>query len=264
MALIQAGQVFDADAFAAPVIGIAADMGMHDSGRHCHRRHQLLFAAAGCITIELADTLCLLPPSRAAWIPAGTVHRALMRSVVAYRSLYFAPELPFPAPPLQVVAVNPLMREVIERMAFWPWDWSAEKQASLLTVFGEELQAARGENWRLPFPTDARLSSWLDQVRGGALPPRLNRLADTVGASERTISRIFIGDTGMSYQAWRQQWRLLRAMELLADGASPGEAAQRLEFASDSAFIAFFRQHVGETPARYVQAGGGAQSSVSR
>ncbi|MBX9268593.1 AraC family transcriptional regulator [Chromobacterium violaceum] len=258
MALILAGQAFDADAFDAPVIGIAADMGVHDSGRHCHQRHQLLFAATGCITIELADTLCLLPPSRAAWIPAGTAHRALMRGVVAYRSLYFAPELPFPAPPLQVLEVNPLLREVIERMAFWPWDEPAERQRSLLAVFGEELLAAKGENWRLPFPRDARLSSWLDGVRGGALPPRLNQLADRAGASERTISRIFIRDTGMSYQAWRQQWRLLRAMELLADGMGASETAQRLAFASDSAFIAFFRQHTGETPARY------AQSRVSR
>ncbi|MEO2215934.1 helix-turn-helix transcriptional regulator [Chromobacterium vaccinii] len=254
MALILAEQEFDADGFDAPVIGIAADMGLHDSGRHCHRRHQLLFAAAGCITIELADTLCLLPPSRAAWIPAGTAHRVLMRGVVAYRSLYFAAELPFPAPPLQVVEVNPLLREVIERMAFWPWDWPVEKQAGLLAVFGEELQAARGENWRLPFPTDARLAAWLDSVHRGELPPRLNQLVEQVGASERTISRIFIRDTSMSYQAWRQQWRLLRAMELLADGTSAGETAQRLEFASDSAFIAFFRQHTGETPARYAQA----------
>ncbi|OBU86175.1 AraC family transcriptional regulator [Chromobacterium subtsugae] len=258
MAWIPADQAFDADGFDAPMIGIAADMGVHDSGRHCHRRHQLLFAAAGCITIELADTLCLLPPSRAAWIPAGTAHRVRMRGVVAYRSLYFAVDLPFPAPPLQVVEVNPLLREVIERMAWWPWDLPAERQRSLLAVFGEELQAARGENWRLPFPADARLASWLDGVRGGAQPPRLNQLADAVGASERTISRIFIRDTGMSYQAWRQQWRLLRAMEMLADGMGTSETAQRLAFASDSAFIAFFRQHTGATPARR------AQSSVSR
>ncbi len=31
----------------------------------------------------------LLPPRRAAWIPAGTTHRAIMRGVMAYRSLYF-------------------------------------------------------------------------------------------------------------------------------------------------------------------------------
>lgn len=34
---------FDADSFDKPVIGIAADMGVHDSGRHSHLRHQLLF-----------------------------------------------------------------------------------------------------------------------------------------------------------------------------------------------------------------------------
>lgn len=35
---------------------------------------------------------------------------------------------------------------------------------------------------------------------------------------EHTISRIFIRDTGMNYQNWRQQWRLLRAIEMLAEG----------------------------------------------
>jgi AraC-like DNA-binding protein len=256
MAKIVANQAFDADGFDAPVIGIAADMGVHDSGLHGHGRHQLLFAAAGCMSIELEHTLCLLPPSRAAWIPAGMMHRVQSRGVVAYRSLYFERDLPFAAPGLQVVEVNPLLREVIERMAFWPWDMAAERQASLLQVFGEELLAARSEDWRLPFPADPRLASWLDAVRRGDLPPRLNQLAARVGACERTISRIFLRDTGMSYQDWRQQWRLLKAMERLADGAGAGEVAQELEFASDSAFIAFFRQHAGVTPARYAQARG--------
>ncbi|WP_206600462.1 AraC family transcriptional regulator, partial [Chromobacterium sphagni] len=238
--------------------------------RHLHRRHQLLFAAAGCITIELEKTLCLLLPTRAAWIPAGTPHRALMRGVVAYRSLYFSADLPFFAPPLQVVAVNPLLREVIERMAFWEWDRPEPQQRSLLQVFGEEMQAARRESWQLPFPVDARLGAWLREVRDGALPPRLRQLTGRIGACERTISRLFLRETGMSYQAWRQQWRLLRAMERLAEGGGLSRVAQELEFASDSAFIAFFRQHTGQTPWRYLQGGDGlpppdpCQSSVSR
>ncbi|MEC5320293.1 helix-turn-helix transcriptional regulator [Brenneria populi subsp. brevivirga] len=251
MAKINPDHPFDADSFDTPVIGIAADMGAHDSGRHSHQRHQLLFSAAGCITIELEQTLCLLPPRRAAWIPAGTVHRAIMRGVMAYRSLYFSTRLPFPAPPLQVIEVNPLFFAVIERMAGWPWEMPAEEQASLLRVFGEELQAARSENWRLPFPEDTRLARWLDEVRNGELPPRLSRLAQRVAACERTIGRIFTRETGMSYQRWRQQWRLLKAMEMLADGANINQTAQRLEFISDSAFIAFFRRHTGVTPAHY-------------
>lgn len=243
--------IFDPDSFADPVIGIAADMGVHDSGRHCHRRHQLLFSAAGTITIELDKNLCLLPPRRAAWIPAGTVHRAIMRGVMAYRSLYFCETLPLGDLPLQIVAVNPLFFEVIERMAFWPWGMPADQQASLITVFREEIQTARTENWALRFPSDVRLNLWLDRVRTGEFPPRLSQLARQVGACERTISRIFIRDTGMNYQSWRQQWRLLRAMEMQADGMHTHQVAQQLEFASDSAFIAFFRQHTGTTPARY-------------
>ncbi|KAA8996933.1 helix-turn-helix transcriptional regulator [Affinibrenneria salicis] len=251
MAKIAPEQFFDPDSFDDPVIGIAADMGLHDSGRHSHHRHQLLFSAAGTITIELENTLCLLPPHRAAWIPAGTVHRAMMRGVMAYRSLYFSTTLPFSELPLQIVEVNPLFFAVIERMAFWPWGMAAEQQTSLINVFSEELQTARSENRRLPFPSDARLSAWLDRVRGGELPPRLNQLAQQAGACERTICRIFIRDTGMNYQSWRQQWRLLKAIEMLADGLSINQVAQRLEFVSDSAFIAFFRQHTGTTPTRY-------------
>ncbi|MEQ1066864.1 helix-turn-helix transcriptional regulator [Acinetobacter sp. XH1741] len=245
--------LFDPDIFTDPVIGIASDIGAHDSGQHSHLRHQLLFSAAGSITIEIDKTIYLLPPRRAAWIPAGTIHRAIMRGVMAYRSLYFLPTSDLSQLQIQIVEVNPLFFEVIERMAFWPWRMQAEQQASLLTVFCEEIWAAQSENWQLMYPSDARLELWLNRVRLGELPPRLRQLAQLVGACERTISRIFIRDTGMNYQNWRQQWRLLRAMEMLAEGRQISEVAQQLEFISDSAFIVFFRQHTGITPIRYLR-----------
>jgi len=250
---IASDSIFDPDIFADPVIGIASDIGKHDSGKHCHLRHQLLFSAAGSITIEIGKMTFLLPPRRAAWIPAGTTHRAIMRGVMAYRSLYFLPTSNLSQLPVQIVEVNPLFFEVIERMAFWPWGMQAEQQASLITVFCEEICAARSENCQLMYPSDARLESWLEHVRIGELPPRLGQLALIVGACERTISRIFIRDTGMNYQNWRQQWRLLRAIEMLSEGIQISEVAQQLEFISDSAFIVFFRQHTGTTPVRYLQ-----------
>ncbi len=127
----------------------------------------------------------------------------------------------------------------------------AAQQASLITVFCEEMRAAHSENWTLQFPSDPRLNVWLEGVRMGELPPRLNQLSQRVGACERTISRIFTRDTGMNYQSWRQQFRLLKAMEMLADGGHISQVAQYLEFVSDSAFIAFFHQHTGTTPSRY-------------
>ncbi len=38
---------FDPDTFDERVVGIASDMGIHDSGMHSHLRHQLLFFGSG-------------------------------------------------------------------------------------------------------------------------------------------------------------------------------------------------------------------------
>ena len=255
MAFILPDHPFDPDQQSGNAIGIASALGWHDSGLHQHQRHQLLFAQAGCMSIEMANQLCLLPPSRAAWLPAGTPHRVLMRGVVAYRSLYFTPQPALPVS-VQVIAVNPLLREIIERMAFWSWDKPEEEQCRMLALFMEELAQAPRESWQLPLPTDPRLTAWLQEItQGDTLPDRLNRLAERVGASDKTIGRIFMRDTGMSYQAWRQQWRLLRAMELLAEAVPNSRVAAALEFSSDSAFISFFKQHMGQTPMQYLNCG---------
>ena len=68
----------------------------------------------------------------------------------------------------------------------------------------------------------------------------------------KTIGRIFLRETGMGYQQWRQQWRLMRAMELLATGRSLSYCAFESGFASDSAFIAFFKSMTGSTPGRWL------------
>ncbi len=66
----------------------------------------------------------------------------------------------------------------------------------------------------LPLPRDKRLAPLLASLE--QLPPELQALTTRIGASSRTIGRIFLRETGMGYQQWRQQWRLMRAIELLA------------------------------------------------
>ncbi|MCG6289669.1 helix-turn-helix domain-containing protein, partial [Vibrio vulnificus] len=73
-----------------------------------------------------------------------------------------------------------------------------------------------------------------------------------VGASSKTITRLFKQDTGMSYQEWRQQWRVLKAIELLSTPLPVSEVAHQLAFSSDSAFIAFFKKQTGQTPLAFV------------
>lgn len=254
MAWLDAHAHFNPDTSLAPVIGIAATVGDHDSGLHRHACGQLLFTRQGCMRITLAQQLCLLPPSRAAWIPPGIVHRAVMQQSVDYRSIYLKPELCAELPQqVCVIEVSPLLRAVLEPIAGadFDTDWQQGKFIHLLGLCLSEIRDATQQPMLLPLPRDKRLIPLLATPE--KLPPELQVLERQIGASGRTISRIFQRETGMSYQQWRQQWRLMRAMELLATGRNLSYSAFELGFSGDSAFIAFFKDMTGITPGAWLK-----------
>lgn len=249
MARIGYNARFDPDQIAAPVVGLASRMGPHDSGFHQHDKGQLLFTYAGSIRITTPTMMSLLPPIRIALIPPQMPHRAQMHSEIEYRSLYLDPALVF-WESLTILTATPLMREVLERIshASFDTDWTIGAAYNLLAVCLDELRSAPREPMLLSMPRDTRLAH-LDME---TLPPLLEDLASSTGASARTITSIFQRETGMGYQTWRSTWRLLRSVDLLANGATLTETAFDIGFSSDSAFIAFFRKMTGHTPHRYI------------
>ncbi|CDG22022.1 conserved protein of unknown function [Xenorhabdus poinarii G6] len=261
MAWLQQSDHFDPDRLDVPVAGIAAEMGHHDSGFHQHKRGQLLFTQQGCIKITLANQISILPPTRVAWIPPGTRHRAEMRGSVGYRSIYFdidylnthyllPSETAFFSTQSEVLEATSLLQVLLERIATSSFDvdWYQGKGANLLAVFFDEIRDARREVTLLPLPFDRRLA----RLSFEQLPPPLHRLAADVGASEKTITRLFQRETGMNYQQWRQQWRLVKAVELLVQNKTLSYVAQELGFSNDSAFVTFFRKAMGRPPREYI------------
>ncbi len=261
MAYIEADATFDASAYAAPVVGIAADLGAsHDSLLHQHEHDQLLFAASGCMSVTLDHQWLVLPPTRAAWIPAGVPHRVQLRGAVAYRSIYVQPGLlqqkgvaVSPTRAL-VCQVNPLLREIIERMALaaFDFDWSQPAAQHLLQVWADELVGATVLTGALSWPLHPRVRQALATYEAGSVLPSLTELALETHLHAKTLTRVFQRDTGLGYQEWAQQWRLQRAIEALAEAHSISDVAQLLAFASDSAFIAFFKRQLGVTPKQFV------------
>jgi len=255
MAWLQPDARFDADAWSAPVIGIAATLAEHDSGWHQHARSQLLYTRAGCTRLTFGDRISLLPPSRAAWIPGGLLHRAQMRQAVDYRSLYFDATLSAQLPQQPaIIGVGPLLQALLEPIAQAPFahDWQAQRAGHQLALCVLEIAAAPVEPMELPLPRDPRIARCLPVAE--QLPPELGELAQRSGLSVRTIGRLMQRDTGMGYQAWRQQWRLMRAMELLLLGHRVAQVALELGFSAESPFIAFFRSMVATTPAAFQRA----------
>ncbi|MDM1553281.1 MULTISPECIES: helix-turn-helix domain-containing protein [Chryseobacterium] len=256
MAILKQNEEFDADAIQEKVIGIASDMVMHDSGFHSHTtKAQLLYAPSGCMTITTSDQQFVLPPFRMLWIPPNEIHRVNFRNIVAYRSVYFdwGYAERYMSSSLKVLHVNSLLKEIIERICFWEWDVMNASQKHILNVFWDEIRQAPEEKLELKMPGDRRFKRIVEEwTTRTSMPPMLKNLAEETGAVEKTITRIFKKETGLSYQEWRQQWRLQRSIELLVDGNSIGEVSHILDFSSDSAFIEFFKKHTGSTPLQYL------------
>lgn len=249
MSWLSADAEFNPDTLDNSVIGVQAELGDHDSGLHRHQMGQLLFTREGCVKLTLDEgrMLSLLPPGKVAWLPGGVSHRAEMKSSVAYRSIWFDTKR-YPTLPANALVLNvtPLLNELLERISASPWetDWEQGAPMHMAALCVAELQAAREVPMTLRFPQDKRLR----HLTGDTLPPQLNEFAAMTGASERTIGRIFRRETGLSWQQWRQQWRLMKAVEMLASHAPITAVAGELGFSSDSAFIYFYRSMTGQTP----------------
>ena len=102
-------------------------------------------------------------------------------------------------------------------------------------------------------PNDPRALAVAEAVMasrdGSASLPVLARLA---GASVRTIERMFRRDTGLGFQSWRRQFRLMKAIELLVGGGSVKEVASQIGYRQPSAFVEMFRRTLGTTPKAWV------------
>ena len=102
--------------FEAPVIGIAAALGDHDSGLHQHQRGQLLYTREGCRASRWrSNCVCCLLRARHGFPPHHSSRSdAAQRD---YRSIYLNADYARPPTQVCVIEVSSLLRAVLEPMA---------------------------------------------------------------------------------------------------------------------------------------------------
>jgi AraC-like DNA-binding protein/mannose-6-phosphate isomerase-like protein (cupin superfamily) len=220
---------------------------------HVHASHQLLFASSGAMTVTGDRTTWMIPPRRAVLIPAGTPHSIRMWGDVAMRSLYFpvsAPAPVFETQTCRVIAVSPLLRELILRVAdLAALDSRVAAEARVMGVLMDELESAHIEPLLLPLPSDERAQKAADwMLKNPSDGSTATELARRCGLSPRTLERLFRAETGMRFGLWRQKAKLLESVRVLVETGSVTGAALESGYSSVSAYIAAFKQTFGCTP----------------
>jgi AraC-like DNA-binding protein len=221
---------------------------------HRHRRGHLVYPATGVLSVTTDAGTWIAPANRAAWIPAGADHHHRAHGRTDMRVLFLPPSLAARLPERPaVLAVSALAREALLSLTAGTGPGrSRAAENRLRTVVVDELVLAPEQPLHLPEPADGRLRVLADLLRRDpANPATLAELGREVGASERTLSRLFHSELGMSFRQWRGQLRIHHALILLASGRAVTDIATACGWANPTSFIDAFSAVLGQTPGRY-------------
>jgi AraC-like DNA-binding protein/quercetin dioxygenase-like cupin family protein len=224
---------------------------------HAHGAHQLIHATRGVMEISAGKDLWLTPPHLAVWIPAGTRHRIRMPHAVSMRTLYLKPDLQRRAPDVcTVLHISPLFRElVIEAVRLGELRTNNHLHRALRDLILFQLRNASPVPTFVTMPQDSRALGVAHAfIANQQYAPSLGALCRKVGASVRTIERIFRREVGTTFEFWRRQVRLVKGIELLVEGCPVKAVAAEVGYRQPSAFVELFRKTLGMTPKAWVAA----------
>jgi AraC-like DNA-binding protein len=229
---------------------------------HRHAWAQLAYCASGILQVSAVagseEVTYIVPPSRAVWIAPGALHSVHVLEAARFRTLYIHASA---APPAwsgcRVIVVSALLRELVHALDALPEPPRAPERAAMLTgLVLDEITHADAQPLGVPLPpaegSDKRLRALCEAVlHAPAERATLAQWAARVGASERTMARLFREELGISYQQWRQQVLLAHALPMLARGVPVSHVAAAAGYASDSAFTAMFKAAMGQPPSHF-------------
>ncbi len=247
-------------AAAAPAFGRAVLGAEIDVPWHAHRRPRVILVRTGAVRIWTRSRIQVLPPSCAAWIPAGLRHAMTSDREVRLDVLSF-PHDGAPCPPaakVHVIQAKPLLREMCHQAAEWgPTPPNPELSSLFFSTFLGLL-----EGW-LQTPMDVALPSPASGALQRALFHLLDRLDKPVGLpdaaiaggmSERTLQRRCRTELNASLSAWLTRARILASLELLTDSSlSIADVAMKCGYNSPAAFTRAFSLHLSHTPSAWRQ-----------
>lgn len=117
----------------------------------------------------------------------------------------------------------------------------------------EEIVDAPAAGLVLPLPSDPRLKRLTDALMADpSMRLTLTEWGRQVGATERTLIRLFLRETGLRFSEWHDRLLLAEAVRGLANGLGNERLAETLGFASGDSFGHWFRRVTGCSPRGFI------------
>ncbi len=224
---------------------------------HSHPRAQFLYAESGTMKVTTDRGSWVIPPHRAVWLPPDYPHQTAALSALEMRTLYIVPDACPKESPLEprVIQVSPLLRELVRCATAMPVEYDEEgHDGRVIALLLEEIKWIQAPSVTLPVLRDPRLLAIEQGLSSDPSDVRtLDEWAAFVGAAPRTLTRLLLRETGMSFRNWRDQVRTLVAMPRLLEGAQITILAAEFGYETPGAFAAMFKRVMGVTPSEYLQ-----------
>ncbi|MBP6019530.1 MAG: helix-turn-helix transcriptional regulator [Burkholderiaceae bacterium] len=221
-----------------------------------HEMGQLTFALNGVMVVSSPDGHWVVPPTRALWLAPNVRHRVRTLGRVRTRTITLhpvaAPNLPQRS---CVLNVTPLLRELLNVLDDSPCRDPSNHRNQLLTeLLLEEMSRPCSLPLSLPTPREPRVGRICSYIQENLDDNKsLQDWSVELGLHSRTLHRLFIKEVGMSFVQWRQQAKLLAALEWLAEGRKILSVALDLGYQTQSAFTVMFRRSLGITPSDFIK-----------
>ena len=247
---------FDLDSANGPAQAVRVDFADYaaEGLQHQHRQGQLVFALHGAVTCKAENAVWVVPPASGVWIPGGVPHTNQVTPNARLAYLFVEPGAALLPTDCCTLAISPMLREMILRLAeVSKGNARNAHDDRLVRVMLDELALMPSEGLKLHVSDHPKIALLAAALLADPSDRRtLGHWAEHVAVSERSLNRLLVQQTGLSFGRWRRQLHLLVALRDLAGGATVQRVASDLGYESTTAFIVMFRKAMGTTPSRYL------------
>lgn len=245
----------DLDLSHRPAMAINMDFADYEAEGllHQHRQGQLIMALHGAVTCRAESGVWIVPPDCGFWVPGGVPHSNQVTSNARLTYLFVEPGAAMLPAECCTLSVSPMLREMILWVAGLSESDARDAHADrIMRVMLDELALMPNGGLELPVSDHPKIALITAALLADPSDRRtVDQWAEHLALSDRSLKRLMVQETGLSFGRWRRQLHLVIALRELADGATVQQVAGDLGYESTTAFIVMFKKALGSTPSRY-------------